>query len=157
MKIVNKNDFIVDRCRGKSVIDLACVNHDMSEDQIKEGTWLHENIRKVAGDLIGFDIAWNEVVKLQIKGYQILLGDIEQVLSPDKFDVVVLGDCIEHLFNPGQMLDSIKSYCHSETTIVLSTVNCWSVKYFISAMIGNESCMLVFPLYHCKPFAHERI
>jgi 2-polyprenyl-3-methyl-5-hydroxy-6-metoxy-1,4-benzoquinol methylase len=139
--IVNRDDFISEKCKAKQVIDLACVCHDLSDDQIKKGIWLHENIKQVAKSLIGFDIETEEIEKLKKKGYNIHFGDIEKIheYTKEKFDVIVLGSCIEHLFNPGLMLDSIKKLCHSETLIVLSTVNAWAIRYFISAFIGDEA------------------
>lgn len=140
-KIVSRNDFIVDLCRDKNIIDIACVCHDLSEYQIKKGIWLHENIKKVAKSLIGYDIETEEIKRLQKLGYNIRYCNAEFIgrFARDKYDVVVLGSCIEHFFNPGMVLDSIKSLCHPDTKIVLSTVNVWAIRYFISAWIGRES------------------
>lgn len=142
MKIVDRNDFIVEKCRDRAVLDLGCVCHDLSEKQIKSGSWLHGNIKKVAKKLKGYDIEIDEIIKLRKIGYDIDYCNIELIdmVEVKKYDVIVLGSIIEHLFNPGIMLDAIKELCKEDTQIVLSTVNVWAVKYFIRAMFGKKEC-----------------
>jgi 2-polyprenyl-3-methyl-5-hydroxy-6-metoxy-1,4-benzoquinol methylase len=141
MKIVDRNSFIIEKCRNKKVVDLACVCHDLAENQIKNGIWLHHNIKQVSGSVIGFDIEVGEIEKLNKMGYNIHFGDIEKIDAyiSEKFDIVVLGSVIEHLFNPGLMMDSLKSLCRNDTEIILSTVNVWSPRYFLSALMHNEA------------------
>lgn len=140
MQIVEKNDFITDRCRGKNVLDLGCVCHDLSEEQIKTGIWLHGAIKMTANKLIGFDFEKEEVEKLQKKGYNIHYANIEEIntYTKETFDVIVLGSVIEHLSNPGLMLDSIRKLCHDNTIIIISTINAWSPRYFVSAFVNEE-------------------
>lgn len=139
-KIVNRNNFIVERCRNKRVVDVACVCHDLSESQIDRGIWLHHNISEVAKSVIGYDIVDQETIdNLCKKGYNIVKCDAENLPKHHDIDVIVMGSCIEHFLNPGFVLDRIKDNCNENTEVIISTINSWAIRYFVSAMINNEA------------------
>ena len=124
------------KCKNKNVLDLGCIEHDHFRDRIQLGQWLHMNIKKTAGSLIGIDLLKEYIPELTSQGYQIYYGDVEKLndikeISGKKFDVIVAGDLIEHLFNQGLFLDSIKPFCTSETEIIITTPNCFSTHFFI--------------------------
>lgn len=137
--IVNRNNFIVEKCRNYNVFDVACVCHDLSDDQINKGIWLHHNIKQVAKSIKGIDIEKEEIEKLQSKGYNIEYCNAESINETGKYDRVVLGSCIEHFYNPGIVLDRIKGLCNEKTEIILSTINAWAIRYFVSAWLNNEA------------------
>ena len=63
-----------------------------------------------------------------------------------KFDVIVIGDLIEHLSNPGLMLYRIKKFCDERTKIIITTPNAFGLLNFIRYSInkfkeGNEHVM----------------
>ena len=136
--IVDRNDYIVNKCKGKRVFDIGCACHDLSEDQISRGIWLHENIKKVASYLKGIDVEYNEIRKLRSLGYNIDVCNAEYITEESKFDIVVLGGCIEHFKNLGNVLNSVKSLCYNKTEIIISTVNVWAIRYWMSALLGKE-------------------
>lgn len=140
MKIIDKNPFVKEKCRDKTVVDLGCVCHDLSEGQIKAGIWLHGELKKVAKSIIGFDIEKDEIEKLREQGYNIQYANIEEVdkHTTDKFDRVVFGSVIEHLPNTGIVLQAIKNLSHENTEIIITTINAWSPRYFISALRSKE-------------------
>ncbi|HEY3406158.1 MAG TPA: methyltransferase domain-containing protein [Ohtaekwangia sp.] len=141
MKLVDKNPFIQEKCRGKSVIDLGCVCHDLSDEQIKQGIWLHGEIKKTAKDLVGYDFEKEEIEKLRKRGYNVHFANVEELddyTQGVRYDTVVMGSIIEHLSNPGKTLDAIHHVCHEQTELIITTVNAWSPRYFISALIDKE-------------------
>lgn len=140
MKLIDKNSFIKEKCANKTVIDLGCVCHDLSDGQINDGIWLHGELKKVAKSIIGFDIEKEEIKKLQSRGYDIRYCNIEEINQAitGEFDNVVMGSVIEHLSNPGIVLDSVRKLCHDNSEVIISTVNCWSPRYFISALLNKE-------------------
>lgn len=136
MKIFRKNDFIIRKCKNKDVLDLGCIEHDHFRDRIDDGSWVHMNIKKIARSIIGIDLLKEYIPELNSQGYKIYYGDVEKLsdvseLKGKKFDVIVAGDLIEHLFNQGLFLDSIKPFCTAETELIITTPNCFSTHFFI--------------------------
>jgi 2-polyprenyl-3-methyl-5-hydroxy-6-metoxy-1,4-benzoquinol methylase len=140
MKVIDKNPFIKEKVRGKSVADLGCVCHDLSEGQIKDGIWLHGEIKETAKSLVGFDIEKEEIAKLQKQGYNIQYCNIEEVskYTTDKYDSIVMGSVIEHLPNTGLVLESVRKLAHNDSEIIITTINAWAPRYFISAFFNKE-------------------
>jgi len=125
---MNKNDYILNKCKGKDVLDLGCIQ-DISK--VSSPTWLHGKIQKVAKSVIGVDNA------LGIVGLGIIKIDVEHmgdsVLTTHRFNTIVAGDLIEHLFNAGLFLDSIKALSFDE--LIITTPNVMSPKYWT---LGKE-------------------
>ncbi len=52
------------------------------------------------------------------------------------FDVVIAGDIIEHLSNPGRMLDGIRRFCTADTRVIVTTPNALGAPNFLRHSLG---------------------
>ena len=126
-----RKDEIVNLCKDKSVLHLGFIQHsDLYKDLIKDDNWLHEKISKVSTKLIGFDYLKDdvEIIKKEYN-YECYFADVtrlEDVEYTEKLDIIVCGELIEHLDNPGLMLAGIKKYMHENTKLIITTPNPWS-------------------------------
>jgi 2-polyprenyl-3-methyl-5-hydroxy-6-metoxy-1,4-benzoquinol methylase len=141
---VDKIEFIKTRCKDKKVLDLGCVEHNLYDSHLKDSLWLHSHIKETAKELIGIDNDKKNVRILNKRGFNIINGDVERLekvkeIKGEKFDVIVVGDLIEHLFNQGMLLDGLKKLCNSNTEIIITTPNCFSSKYvYWYYILGKE-------------------
>ena len=63
-----------------------------------------------------------------------LVGDVTRLqdLSINQsFDVILAGSIIEHLANPGDMLDGIARLCGADTTVIITTPNVFGLLQFL--------------------------
>ena len=128
---VFRKDAINQLCVGKSVLHLGFIQHaHLYEERLRTGEWLHAQIGDVARRLVGIDYLDDEVTRIRSElGYEVYTGDVCRLADVDldeAFDVIVCGELIEHVENPGLMLEGIKRFCHSQTLVVLTTPNPWS-------------------------------
>ncbi len=106
-KVVDREAFIVERCNGKRVLNLGCAS----------GT-LHGKIKAVANRIIGVDkVATGEPNQLVMDLDRIECIDPwwEIEGKPDhmeraEFDVIVAGEIVEHLGNPGNLLEHLRDF-----------------------------------------------
>jgi len=129
----NRFDLILPYCKNKVVLDLGCSMHDQYNDRIVRGEWLHDRIAKVAKKLVGVDYLEDQVIKMRKLGYDIRNGDVERLEElglEREFDVVVAGELIEHLSNPGIFLDEVRKVMKKEGFLILTTPNCFSYSTF---------------------------
>lgn len=119
-------DVIKDLVAGKSVLDLGCVDHEAQKEEGRD--WLHRKIRQAARSVTGVDRAAEEVVRLRAKGYNVLQGDVETLDLGQSFDVVVAGNIIEHLSNPGRFLAAVRRHLVPGGLFVLTTDNCYGLR-----------------------------
>jgi len=131
---------IQDYCRGKTVLDLGCVEHS-AEAEESFTDWIHRGIKEVAREVIGLDNAQEEVRRLIQKGYNIVLGDVEYFNLNRRFEVVVCGELIEHVNNPGLLLQNAKKHLVEDGLLIITTPNSESVMWLPYILIkGKISC-----------------
>jgi hypothetical protein len=122
-------EFLETISRGKRVLHLGCTNHPYTQDSIDNGMLLHDNLSRVASELWGIDGDAESLKVLRDRGYMHLIeGDIESLNSVDglpEFDLVIAGEIIEHVNNPGLFLNAVRSLMAPKTKLVLTTVNAY--------------------------------
>jgi len=141
--LVEREKFILDFCVGKKVLHLGCADWPFTESRLNDGTWLHNKLSKVASNCVGVDLDRDTVETLKVKHgiKNIIEGDAEKLgdINIGEFDVVVAGEIIEHLNNPGLFLDSAKKVLKSGGKLLITTTNAYCFRRFIRIPFGKES------------------
>jgi len=141
-QLVQRVDFIKKMCEGKRVLHLGCTNSPYTSDSIKNDMLLHHDLKKVAKELYGFDYDAEglEIFK-QIGEKNIYWADLEkldEVELNETFDVIIAGEMIEHLSNPGLFLRGIKRFMNKDSKLVITTINAYSgMRFFIYGLRGR--------------------
>ena len=135
LEIVQRLEFVKRVSTGKRVLHLRCTNWPYTLDTIDAGTLLHKDLAEVTRELYGFDYDQEGIDVLRLKGYDNLyradLENLDDVALDLKFDVIIAGEIIEHLNNPGRFLDGIKRFMNRETQLVITTINAFSGMRFL--------------------------
>lgn len=121
------------------VLDVGCVRHDES---LRNNGNLHARISEVAEKTVGIDIVESEIEKMQQEGWEVRVGDAEnlnEINFRDEFDVVVAGELIEHLSNPGQFLDGAHDVTTTDGRLILTTPNPHCITFTKKAMFGKQN------------------
>jgi 2-polyprenyl-3-methyl-5-hydroxy-6-metoxy-1,4-benzoquinol methylase len=109
--VVDRVEYIVDQCRGKRVLNLGC-----------DSGALHGAIAAVANGIYGVD------VQSGVKTWLVCDLDVapEHVYAAAQdigVEVIVAGEIMEHLGNPGRLLTTLRSLA---CPVVLSVPNAFS-------------------------------
>jgi len=133
--LVQRVDFIKDVCRGKKVLHLGCTNYPYTEDAIANNMLLHFELEKIAKVLYGFDFDDAGLELLTNAGSKQLfkadLENLESVPVEETFDIIIGGEMIEHLSNPGLFFRGIRRFMTQETKLVITTVNAYCAMRFL--------------------------
>ncbi|MCO6499798.1 MAG: methyltransferase domain-containing protein [Vicingus serpentipes] len=129
-EIVFRKDEIIKYCKDKSVLHLGFIQHsEFYEQKIKENDWLHGKIAEVSKKLVGIDYLEKDVNIISEKyGYECYFGDVmdmDGIECSEKFEVIICGELIEHIENPGLMLEGVKRFMDSESILIITTPNPW--------------------------------
>jgi methyltransferase family protein len=149
-----REEIIVEMCRGRNVLHFGFTDAPLTRERIGGGNLLHTRIRAVANRTYGVDIDEPAMaIYREITGdsrYSRL--DIESDDAPvpaidESFDLIVFGETLEHLRNPGLALGRLRVLCAKYQDCVLCTTvpNAFSTVGFISASNGVE---LVHPEHY---------
>lgn len=139
---IQRVEFIKRSCRGKRTLHLGCTNYPYTEDAIAKGMLLHLQLGEIASELVGFDFDQEGIDILAEKGVRDVhradLEHLDNVEAGMPFDVIIAGEVIEHLQNPGLFLSGIKRFMHPGTDLIVTTVNAYAAFRFLIYMLRGK-------------------
>lgn len=134
--------FIVDASRGKRVLHIGFVDFPFLKTRIESGAWLHARLASVAREIVGVDMAGDDIASLHDHPeYGTLIeGNAEELhlLGLAPFDLIVAGEVVEHLDNPGRFLDSARSVLAPGGRLLVSVPNAFCVRRLLRIPFGLE-------------------
>ena len=112
---------------GKRVLDVGCSSGYLSEPLSQRGN-----------TLVGIELDADAARAAERWCEQVLVGDVERMelpLEPGSFDVVLCGDVIEHLRDPGAALARLRPLLVPGGRLVVSTPNIanWAIRLSLLA------------------------
>ncbi|MFD1585894.1 class I SAM-dependent methyltransferase [Halorientalis brevis] len=120
---------ILDRVSPEDVVlDVGCVQHSVENENNEN--WLHKRLSDICREVVGIDVLEEDIRILQERGYTVKHQNAEQFGLDRDFDVIVAGELIEHLANPGKFLDCARAHLKPDGRLLLTTPNPWAVSRF---------------------------
>ncbi|MFQ5802355.1 MAG: class I SAM-dependent methyltransferase [Candidatus Methylomirabilales bacterium] len=139
----SRDEFIVGRCAGKRVLHLGCVG---SHAALYVGQSLHLRIAAVARRVVGVDIDEGGLDRLRERGLKkLILGDVQEldklpICGP--FEVIIAGEILEHLPNPGKCVEAVGRIMEPEMTRLIVTVpNAFSMRGLFSVLLFEREAV----------------
>lgn len=149
-------DVISEFCRDKEVLDIGCVQHDLTNVDLD--SWLHNHVVEIAAYTLGVDYLEEAVEDLSARGYNIVHGDVNKPLQIEKqFDVIVVGNLIEHLSNFEGLLSNVNRLLKSDGVLLISTANPFYSEQYFFAAFNND--IIINPEHTCwiDPIALDQL
>lgn len=127
--LVQRVEYIKDVCKEKKVLHLGCTNWPYTEEALQDNALLHLTLQNVASELWGLDADRDGLKVLADKGVSnVRYADLEKLEELDlneTFDVIIAGEMVEHLSNPGLFLRGIKRFMRPDSILVITTINAY--------------------------------
>ena len=140
--LVQRVEFLKEICKDKKVLHLGCTDYPYTKKSIENNMLLHFRLEKEAKELYGFDFDQKGIDILRDAGGKNLfradLEHLEDVELNETFDVIIAGEMIEHLSNPGLFLQGIQRFMNKDTILLITTVNAYcGMRFGIYALRGK--------------------
>lgn len=123
--IKDRTAFLVERCVGRSVLDIGCVAHDPA--RMQSPAWLHGRLAAVASACIGVDVIDDGVQAMRELGYHAIVHDLNLGFEPladfCPFDVIVAGEVIEHVEALDMLFKVAQTLLAERGQLILTTPN----------------------------------
>ncbi|WP_218932958.1 class I SAM-dependent methyltransferase [Roseimaritima multifibrata] len=136
----DRDEIVVKRCGGKRVLHIGACDSPHAQEKLNSGMLLHTKITEVAGECLGIDIDQESIDLLRKRGIDNIelrnLHDLDH--SSFDADVIVFGETIEHLENPGECLASLHRYMGESAQLIVSTPNCFGLWLFTQSLRNFE-------------------
>ncbi|SDI49028.1 class I SAM-dependent methyltransferase [Propionivibrio dicarboxylicus] len=121
--------FIRELVRGQRVLDIGVVSH--SARYFDQPDWRHGQIAAEAKYCLGLDILEDLVGELNARGFNVRCVDATSDADlGDRFDVIFIGDVVEHVNNPVDLLAFAGRHLTPEGKLYATTPNPFSRKFF---------------------------
>lgn len=129
--IENRVAHITHRAKDKKVLDIGVVEHFSESASVS--SWLHQHVAKAARSCLGIDILATEVGQLRERGFNVQLHDITESPLEQKFELIIVGDVVEHLNNPSALFMNTSAMLEKNGRLLISTPNPW----YANAILKN--------------------
>ncbi len=149
--------------RGKTLLDAGCADHSTQaiERKRKMGTWLHEKLRKASSFCAGVDVSTDAVhyMKNVLHLPHVFCGHLletPQLKEYQKWDVIVLGEILEHTDNPVEFLRSILEIYPEVNELLVSVPNALRFQNFVFNL-ANVECINSDHRYWFTPYTLAKV
>ena len=135
-------DYRDEEIKNKRVLDIGVCEHNI--EHVDSADWKHDAISRLASYCVGVDIDKKLVDYLNQKGYNIKLADAtsEEFLG-EKFDIVLIGDVLEHVDNPRKLLEFAKRHLNEDGKIIATTPNPFFIVFFFTNFLKSPFMALL--------------
>jgi 2-polyprenyl-3-methyl-5-hydroxy-6-metoxy-1,4-benzoquinol methylase len=117
--------FLEDRCRGRRVLDIGCVAHDVA--RMHSSGWLHGRLAAAAATCVGVDVLAEGIEAMARQGYDVVRHDLHDGLGPlaerVPFDVIVAGELIEHVEDLAMLFEVATEVLATDGQLIITTPN----------------------------------
>lgn len=123
-----------EQIKNKRVLDIGVCEHDL--EHINSPEWKHAQICKLSSYCVGIDLDKEMVDELIKRGYNIKLVDAtSDEYIGEKFDVIIIGDVIEHVDNPVKLLRFAKRHLSENGKIIATTPNPFFLPFVLTNLL----------------------
>lgn len=141
--LVDRAAYILEQCANRRVLHLGCTDWPFTERKMASGALLHAKINQVATSVVGVDADQEGVKFFQQHGFpETYCENVERLehpgIVPHAYDIIVAGEIIEHLENPGTFLRSVQKLMTDKTELLVTTINAYCWFRFLYYLLGKE-------------------
>jgi 2-polyprenyl-3-methyl-5-hydroxy-6-metoxy-1,4-benzoquinol methylase len=133
--IVDRVSYLCELVAGKSVLDIGVVEH--TRDAVRSQDWLHGHLKRNAARCLGVDVLEEEVKYLRAHGYEVILADITRSPLPEKFDVIIGGEVLEHVDAPGMFMKNCAAMLNPGGRLAITVPNPWYCNAIVKNCFGR--------------------
>lgn len=143
VECVDRIAHLTEAARHRSVIHVGFVDSGYRDMQLEAGTWLHAHLAGAARSLVGLDLDAAGVDAARAAGYAAHAIDCRDTAAVhaaglEPAELVIAGEVIEHLDEPGPFLDALHGLVAPGGRLVLTTPNASGLLNTVAALAGRE-------------------
>jgi len=141
--VPDRKAWMVEIARGQAVAHFGCCGSTPPKENRGAGGNLHERLSQVAANLRGLDNNDEWIAELVSMGHDVVYADFEDPNHPEIIgacrtcEVLMLPEVLEHLSNPGILLDTIRGTSY-RGRLVVSVPNAFSLYARLSLGLAHE-------------------
>jgi 2-polyprenyl-3-methyl-5-hydroxy-6-metoxy-1,4-benzoquinol methylase len=139
--IVNRADYLCELASGNRVLHVGCAAAPLTLADLQSPLFLHRRLVEASADCHGVDNDDEAAEMLRAAGFEnIRTADATELpqLTRDRFDLIVMGEVLEHVADPGSLLRQMPKMLTSSGRIVITVPNAYNLFRFLHMFVGRE-------------------
>lgn len=137
--VLDRTSYLMSACDNRSVLHVGCTDFPITAERLRQKKLLHQQLSKVCSRLVGIDNSGEGTRMLQESGFtDVLCMDAESIVLRETFDVVLAGDVLEHMNNPGLFLERVKGVLNCSGRLIIGVPNAYSFNILKYVLGGSE-------------------
>ena len=141
--LVDRIEHLTELARGRRVIHVGFVDTGCQTMQVKAGSWLHGHLDDVTSSLVGIDVNTDGVADANAAGYEAYAADCRDpealaALGIAPAQLVIAGEVIEHLDDPGAFLAGLQTLVAPGGQLVVTTPNAYGLFNVLASLALRE-------------------
>jgi SAM-dependent methyltransferase len=142
-RVVDRTAFVASCVRDKDVVDIGFVDESRMVVKQARGAWLHAQVAASATSAVGLDADEEGVRLARELGFTAYAADCQSASSVaalhlEPADLVLAGELLEHLDQPGAFLEAVKILLKPGGQLLITTPNGPSLTNFLSSLMYRE-------------------
>jgi SAM-dependent methyltransferase len=148
--VESREDFLKELCSAhERTAHIGCTDTPYTVERLQRGELLHSMLVEY-GEVVGFDVDETgiDLLREHFPDRQFVYGDISRDVPKQHaraYDLVVAGEVLEHLANPGLFLAGCNTLLRDGGRLCVTVPNALSPKIGLRSIIGRER---VHPDHH---------
>lgn len=160
----NRIDLLVAQSRGRTVLHVGFADHSpLIDEKRRNRKWLHDRVSEVADRAVGVDIDSAVVEMLRSRGVQDIYAlDVTQEVSEPAirdtaFDIVILGEVLEHVGNPVAFLQGLRvNYGQPGQRLLVTVPNALNLRSVMD-IARTQECVNTDHRFWFTPYTLARV
>jgi 2-polyprenyl-3-methyl-5-hydroxy-6-metoxy-1,4-benzoquinol methylase len=140
--LVNREEFLLTYCRSKNILHLCCCDSPFCHEKFANGNLFHIKLLTVARKVVGIDLDEAAINFLKQSGINnLIVCNVEKLkknIFNEKFNIILAGEILEHLSNPGLFMNGLTKIVDSKTEIIITVPNTPTIKNFLRSLLKKE-------------------
>jgi len=135
----DRNKYLVNCAHNKKVLHIGCTDFPVTESRIKTQMLIHKDLVDVAKSITGIDISEDGIRLLEKYNIdRVIKMDAESISIDEKYELILAGDVVEHMSNPGKFLEKVPSLLTDNGELIVSVPSAYSFNVLKLWFLGNE-------------------
>ena len=121
--VKDRVSYIMQLAANLDVLDVGCTGKKADGGTPDIADTLHQALKPVCKTLVGVDSDEDGIRLMADEGFQVIPDDITTMDLERTFDLVIAGEVVEHLPNPGLALKNLGKHLNKSGKLVVTTCN----------------------------------
>ena len=135
----DRASYFKDQVRNKSVLHVGCSDYPLTEERLKTNNLLHQILENSASKILGIDCSIKGINILEKHGLKtVKLMDAENMSLESEFDIILTGDVLEHMNNPGKFLEKVPDLLTTDGELIIGAPNAFTLNAIKVWFLGRE-------------------